>query len=196
MLAVRCSQPACRKLLVRRVMAAAPGPSRTSAGANPQRSTNRSMLPPCDTSTRKTTTFAAMRTKVTTAQGRATTHTTSCVRSHRDRCDRIREGELAVRVDVHAHRVAVAELPLEHVHRQRLHQILLDGPLERARAVDGIEPCPGDLSRGLGRQLERHLALGQALAQTTQLDLDDVLDLLQPEGMEDHHLVDAVEQLG
>ncbi len=50
------------------------------------------------------------------------------------------------------------------------------------------------LLRG-GRQGQRDLALLQPLAQVAQLDLHDTCDLLQPQRLEDDHLVDAVEQL-
>src|SRR4029077_2234652 len=46
------------------------------------------------------------------------------------------------------------------------------------------------------RQLERDALVGQPLGEVAELDLDDRLDLLATEGLEDHDLVDAVQELG
>src|SRR5579859_936583 len=91
---------------------------------------------------------------------------------------RPRKRHVAVRASVYDNRVPFAEFTLEQPHGQRLHDLLLDGSLQRSRAIDRVETGPRQLELGGWRQLEGHLAFGKPLAQSAQLDGDDALDLL------------------
>src|SRR5262249_30985145 len=104
------------------------------------------------------------------------------------------EGELAV-LDADADAVARHELALQDPLRQRALDLLLDGALQRPRPIHRIEAgFPQEVAR---RVIERqlHVALGQALAQVEQLDVDDGADLARAERVEHHDVVDAVDEL-
>src|SRR5919202_7085747 len=192
---IRCSQPACRKVLVSSVASAArPSAPKTSAGTRPQRRTNASTSPPCVSSNANAARLIAIRARVTI--GPRSPYCGVSFDSDRHGSRGFAEGELAVGRGVDDDVVAVGELALQHAHRQRLDQVLLDGPLERPRAVHRVEALASHQLFGRVGELEPHLALGQPLAQPAQLDLDDALDLLQAQRVEDDDLVDAVDQLG
>src|SRR5690606_16733501 len=70
----------------------------------------------------------------------------------------------------------------------------LDGALEWAGAVDGVVADGYEFFPRCVAQLQTQLALGQALAQTAQLDLCDATDLILAERLEHHHLVDPVDE--
>ena len=72
---------------------------------------------------------------------------------------------------------------------------MLDGSLQRPRTVDRVEALPGEELLRRVRELELDLALGQAGPKSTQLDVDDLLDVVSTERIEDHDLVDTVEEL-
>src|ERR1051326_3647090 len=96
----------------------------------------------------------------------------------------------ALRVDRDA--VALAESAVKDLERQRILNHSLDRALERARAVNRIvAPVCQQRLRRVGH-LDRDLAVRQQTLQALQLNLDDMLDLLAPERVEDHDLVDAV----
>src|SRR5919199_1947958 len=160
-LRVRCSQPACRNVLVSRVASAArPSTPKTSAGTRPQRRTNASTSPPCASSNANAARLIAIRARVTIGP-----RSPYCGVSFASGCHgrgRFAEGELAVGRGVDDDVVAVDELALQQAHRQRLDQVLLDGPLERPRAVDGVEALARHQLLGRVGELERHLPLGQA----------------------------------
>src|SRR5213082_1900027 len=105
------------------------------------------------------------------------------------------ERELAV-ANPDADAVARSELSLEDLLRQRILDLLLDGPLERSGAIHGIEAGLSEAVAGGIIEHQVHVALGQALAEVQELDVDDRTDLLRAEGMEDHDVVDAVDELG
>ena len=71
----------------------------------------------------------------------------------------------------------------------------LQVPLERTgpvvRIVGGI---PDELVGGLG-QFQRDLALLKPLLEPTQLEVDDLADLLGEQRLEQHRLVHAVQEL-
>src|SRR5690349_8045981 len=85
---------------------------------------------------------------------------------------------------------------LEQLQRERVLDQALDGALQRTRAERRVVSLLGDHALGLGRQLERDLALAEQLLEPRQLQLHDVLDLLRAERTEDDDVVDAVEELG
>src|SRR5205823_9062571 len=105
------------------------------------------------------------------------------------------ERELAV-ADPDADAVARSELSLEDLLRQRILDLLLDGPLQRSRTVHRIETGLSEAVAGGIIERQVHVALDQALAEVEELDVDDGADLLRAEGMEDHDVVDAVDELG
>src|ERR1043165_9681457 len=102
--------------------------------------------------------------------------------------------ELAV-VHVHEHRVARLELPFEQADRQRIDDLALQRALERPRAERGVVACARQMVLRRLADLERQAALGDHLRQAAELDLDDPLDVAEVEGVEDDHVVDAVEEL-
>src|SRR6266481_6534148 len=106
----------------------------------------------------------------------------------------LREGELAVvRRDTDA--VPGHELSLQDLLRQGILDLLLDGALQRPCAIHRIEAGLPEQVAGAVLEREIHVALGQALAQVKQLDVDDCADLACAEWMEDHDVVDAVAEL-
>src|SRR5437763_3892451 len=191
----KCSQPACRNALVSRVTSAArPSAPNTSVGTRPQRRTKLSTSLPCASSSANAARLIPIKRRVTIGRGHPYCGVSSG--SGRYGRGRLRERESAVGSDVDDDVVAVDELALQHAHRQRLDQVLLDGPLERPRAVDGVEALASHQLLGRLSELQRDLALGESRPQRPQLDLDDALDLLQAERVEDDDLVDAVQELG
>src|SRR5947208_14627095 len=87
------------------------------------------------------------------------------------------ERELAVpRVD--PHRVAVRKLAFEQAEGKRVLDHALDRTLERPGAVGGIPAGVGEHLLRVVRQLELDSALGQTPAQTRELQLDDLGELL------------------
>src|SRR5438874_7567557 len=105
------------------------------------------------------------------------------------------ERELAV-AHTDADAVARSELSLEDLLRQRILDLLLDGPLQRSGAIHRIEAGLPEAVAGGIVEHQVHVALGQALAEVEELDVDDGADLLRAEGMEDYDVVDAVDELG
>ena len=54
---------------------------------------------------------------------------------------------------IHQNVIAVVHVAFEDLQRQRVLQIMLDGPLERTRAVDRVEAFLGQERSGLGRSV-------------------------------------------
>src|SRR6185312_17191870 len=79
--------------------------------------------------------------------------------------------------------------------RERILDLLLDGPLQRPRAVDRVEPgFAEEVACGvIERQV--HVPLLQALAQVDELDVHDGADLAGAERMEHDDVIDAVDEL-
>ena len=73
--------------------------------------------------------------------------------------------------------------------------MLLQEALHRPGAVDGVVRRGRHVVDGLRADLEAEEALLQALAEVTELEVHDLLDLLWSERREEHDLVDAVEEL-
>jgi len=64
------------------------------------------------------------------------------------------------------------ELALKNFIRQRVLDLLLDGTLQRPRAVHRIESCIGKPVTRCIRQLYAHIALGEPIMQISKLDID------------------------
>jgi hypothetical protein len=78
---------------------------------------------------------------------------------------------------------------------QRVGDAMLDHALERAGAKGRVVALADEQFFGRVAQLDGDLAVAQQRAQPLQLNLDDLLQLLPAERVEDHDLVDAVEEL-
>src|SRR5256712_2918442 len=107
-----------------------------------------------------------------------------------------REREHVVRrARVHADGVAGPEVTLQHFDRQRIEHHALQRALQRPRAVHRIVArLPHGLLRPIG-QLQLELLVGEQLGETSELDLDDLRQLVTTEAVEDDDFVDAVQQL-
>ena len=79
-------------------------------------------------------------------------------------------------------RVALAEAAGQDVDGQRVLDHPLDGALERPGAVDGVVAALGEQRAGGFGQRQADLALGEALAQVAELDVDDLRDLAPVRG--------------
>src|SRR5207245_9884081 len=106
-----------------------------------------------------------------------------------------REREPA-RPDVHPQPLAVADLPRDELLRQGRLDRALDDALERPGAVDRVEPPLGEEVLGPVGEHELEVAVREPGLEPRQLDVDDLPQVRAPEGMEDHHVVDAVQELG
>src|SRR5262245_5779725 len=108
---------------------------------------------------------------------------------------RLLEGEPAVdRVD--AHGLALLELALEQPERERVLDLALDRALQWPCAVRRVPAGLGEvLLRRVG-QLEGQAPLGEARPQPSELEVDDLADLLTGERLELDDLVDPVQELG
>jgi hypothetical protein len=71
----------------------------------------------------------------------------------------------------------------------------LDRALERPGAVGGVPTLLGEQLLRLVRDLELDPPLGKPLAQTPELELDDLGELLAGQRLEHHDLVHAVQEL-
>src|SRR4029453_7663784 len=87
------------------------------------------------------------------------------------------------------------ELGLEDEVGQRVLDVALDRPAQRARSHRGVPALVDEQVLRVLRELELQLALGQRLADAAQEELHDGLDLVLRELVEDDDLVDAVEEL-
>ena len=87
------------------------------------------------------------------------------------------EGEFPV-VHVHAHGVALTEAPFEQLERERVLQQPLDRALQRPGAVRGIPACLGEMLLCSVGQLEVDPPLGEPFAESAELELDDLRELL------------------
>src|ERR1700733_7567215 len=83
----------------------------------------------------------------------------------------------------------------QDVRRQRILNLLLDGPLQRPGAVNRVETR---LAQQVARTVFEHdvqIAFLQTLAQVHQLDVDDLADLLGAQRMEHDNVIDPVDEL-
>src|SRR5215210_293568 len=84
----------------------------------------------------------------------------------------------------------------EHLVRERVLDVALDGPAERACAHGRVPALLDEEVRGLLGEVHRQLPLGERLADPLEQQLDDGGDLLLRELVEDDDLVDPVQELG
>ena len=111
----------------------------------------------------------------------------------RDRPDTRKHEALPLVVDAHA--VAVADLAGEDLSREAVLDALLDDALQRSRAELRVVAFARERDGCRRRDTERDAARREALAQVAELDLDDAAELLARQRVEDHGLVDAVQEL-
>src|SRR2546428_142259 len=104
------------------------------------------------------------------------------------------EDDLAV-LRVHEDRVALLELASQHLLRERVDHQALDGPFDRTRPVDRVESLLRDERLRVVGEVERDLSLREPLGEDLRLLLDDLHELRRHEVLEDHDLVDAVQEL-
>jgi len=91
--------------------------------------------------------------------------------------------------------VAGHELALQDAGGERIFDLLLYGALQRPCAVHRVE---ARLAQQVARRIvegQVHVALGEALAQVQQLDVDDRAYLARAERVEHHDVVDAIDEL-
>src|SRR5579863_4826265 len=99
-----------------------------------------------------------------------------------------------LRVRVGNHGVARADFALEHLQSERILNQALDCPLHRPRAVRWIVAFAEEQRLCRGSEFHFHLPLSEPLHQVLQLQVNDAFDLLLPERMEDHDVVNAVQE--
>src|SRR5688572_7808578 len=101
----------------------------------------------------------------------------------------------AVAIGVSLDAISRQELAREDGLRQRVLHLLLDGALERPRAVHRVV---SGFAQPVERRVvehEREIAIEQAAFQVHELDVDDGADLLLPQRMEYADVVDTVDEL-
>ena len=79
---------------------------------------------------------------------------------------------------------------------QRVLQMLLDHPFQRACAISGLVAAFGQPFAGIGRQIEHDLALLEQFGQPHHLDIDNRPHFIALQAMEQDDFVDAVEEFG
>src|SRR5580698_1738105 len=104
------------------------------------------------------------------------------------------EGEPAV-PDTDPYRVPRREVAPQDVLRQRILDLLLDGPFQRPCTIDWVEPRLPEQVAGRLIQNDVQITVLQALAQVGQLDVHDLADLLGAERMEHDDVIDPVDEL-
>src|ERR1700733_8913284 len=94
------------------------------------------------------------------------------------------------------HAITGREFAAQDLLRQRILDLGLNRALQGPRAVDGVEPrLPDAIARGVVEpQLD--VALRETMTQPAELNIDDGADLLAPERVEHHDLVDSIDELG
>src|SRR5688572_12583641 len=97
---------------------------------------------------------------------------------------------------VHRYGVALTERAIEHAQSKRIQQPPLQGALERASPIDRIITLTDqEVFRGV-TELDRDFAVAEAPQQPAQLNFDDLPDVFLLQRVEDHDLVDTVDELG
>src|SRR5208337_4476994 len=82
------------------------------------------------------------------------------------------------------------------LHGQRVLDEALDGALEGTRAELRVVAFAEEQLVRPGRQFDLNLALRQQVLEITELQFDDLLDVILAQWVEDHNLVHAVQELG
>src|SRR5687768_1278323 len=97
---------------------------------------------------------------------------------------------------VHRYGVALTERAVEHAQSKRIQQPPLQGPLERTSPINWIITLADqEVFRGV-TELDRDFAVAEALQQPAQLNFDNLPDVFLLQRVEDHDLVDTVDELG
>src|SRR5690606_16676786 len=99
-------------------------------------------------------------------------------------------------IEVGADGVAGGELARQHILGEGVLDQLLDGALQGPCTVHRVVARLAELVEHGVVQLDGEVPIRQALLEQPQLDGGDAANLVAPEGMENHHLVDAVDELG
>jgi hypothetical protein len=90
----------------------------------------------------------------------------------------------------------VANLATENGASERSFDFTLDGALERTRPICRVVAGAHEVgTRGIG-QFNFNVPLGETLAQTRELNLDNLLEVLFRQRVEDDGLVDTIQKLG
>ena len=105
----------------------------------------------------------------------------------------LEDDRLALRV--HRDGVAVGDLALEQLQRERVLDQPLDRALERPRAERRVVAFASEKRPGRVRDLELDPPRREPAAEVSELDIHDPRDLLAPKRGEDHDLVDPVQEL-
>src|SRR5206468_8465185 len=93
------------------------------------------------------------------------------------------------------HGVTLDELVLEQPEGERVLNQALDGALERPRPKRRVVALPAEERLGRVGDIELDALGPETPLEVAELDLDDPSDLRAPERVEDHDLVDPVEEL-
>ena len=71
----------------------------------------------------------------------------------------------------------------------------LEEALQRPGAVDRVVALAGDVLPRRVRELELHPAAGEPAAEVLEEEPDDLPDLVEAERLEEHHVVDPIQEL-
>src|ERR1700739_4884877 len=107
----------------------------------------------------------------------------------------VRHGDLAAR-QADADDGAVADIAGHQGTSDPGLDLAADEPAQRAGAVDRVEALLRDVPAGLLADLEGHLPVGEPGPQVVEHQVDDALDLRQGQRLEQHDLIQAVQELG
>ena len=92
--------------------------------------------------------------------------------------------------------IAVEDAAVEDAHGERVLHEALNGALERAGTVGAVVAGVEDGFFGGGGELECDFAVAQEFAEVVEAEVDDVGEVRFAERVEDHDVIDAVEELG
>src|ERR687895_1762352 len=99
-------------------------------------------------------------------------------------------------VPLHPDYVALVEVALEELQRDRVLQQPLNDALERTSAIYGIVSLGGQQRLGLGSDLDGDMPLLQHLLEPIELQIDDLDEVFTAELPEHDDIVHPVEKLG
>src|SRR5271154_6021492 len=100
----------------------------------------------------------------------------------------------ALRTAVNYYSRAVPHLAQQQLATERGFEFALNHPPQRARPIDRVVAFFSKvIARAIG-QFDLDLALGEALAQAFELDIDDLAQIGLAQRMEDYDLVNAVKE--
>src|ERR1700722_5612719 len=86
------------------------------------------------------------------------------------------------------------EIAAQNLLCQGVLDLRLNGALQGPRPIDRVEAGLADLVACVIVQAQGDVALRQPQAQSSQLDIDDRANLLAPERMEHHDLIDSIDE--